>query len=118
MESGELTDGQRARLLLLLPWQNPRTGRLAKDHRTLLNDILWLIPTRSPCRGLTRRYGSWTTACSRTCHWQRAGLWDRVLATLPRAGDADGQLNRSLHFVDCTVLRVHQHAAVATRAAP
>ena len=45
--------------------------------------------------------------------WQRAGVWDRVLAALQRRADAEGRLDWSLHFVDSTVVRAHQHAAGA-----
>jgi transposase len=36
----ELTEGQWARLLPLLPLQRPSRGRPAKDHRTVVNAIL------------------------------------------------------------------------------
>jgi hypothetical protein len=44
---------------------------------------------------------------------QKAGVWDRVLAGLQRWSDAAGRLDWTLHFVDSTVVRAHQHAAGA-----
>ncbi len=108
-----LTDAQGERLHPLLPPQKPRTGRPANDHRTVLQGVLWIVRTGCPWRALPERYGSWKTVSSRFYRWQRAGVWDRVLAELQRQGDADGRLDWTLHFVDSTVVRAHQHAAGA-----
>ncbi len=108
-----MTDAQWKRLRPLLPPQKPRTGRPANDHRTVINGILWILRTGSPWRALPERYGSWKTISSRFYRWQRAGTWDRVLAALQRQADAEGRLDWSLHFVDSTVVRAHQHAAGA-----
>ena len=113
MEWSELTDAPWERLRPLLPPQKPRTGRPAKDHRIVLEGILWVLRTGSPWRSLPERYGSWKTVSSRFYRWQRAGVWDRVLAALQRRADANGRLDWSLHFVDSTVVRAHQHAAGA-----
>jgi transposase len=113
MQTSDLTDVQWEWLRPLLPPQKPRTGRPAKDHRTILNGILWILRTGSPWRCLPERYGSWKTVSSRFYRWQEAGVWDRVLAELQRRGDAEGRLDWSLHFVDSTVVRAHQHAGGA-----
>ncbi len=113
METSDLTDARWARLRPLLPPQKPPTGRPANDHRTVINGILWVLQTGSLWRCLPKRYGSWKTVSSRFYRWQKAGVWDRVLAELQRQGDASGRLDWSLHFVDSTVVRAHQHAAEA-----
>lgn len=113
MDRPELTDAQWEKLRPLLPPQKPRTGRPAKDHRTVLEGILWVLRTGSPWRSLPERYGSWKTVSSRFYRWQKAGVWERVLADLQRRADADGRLDWTLHFVDSTVVRAHQHAAGA-----
>ena len=113
MESSELTDTQWERLRPLLPSQKPSTGRPAKDHRTILSGILWILRTGSPWRALPEHYGSWKTVSSRFYRWQQAGVWDRILSELQRQADVEGQLDWSLHFVDSTVVRAHQHAAGA-----
>jgi transposase len=113
MEASDLTDAQWERLRPLLPLQKPYTGRPAKNHRTVINGILWVLRTGSPWRCLPERYGSWKTVSSRFYRWQRAGVWDRVLAALQRRADAEGRLDWTLHFVDSTVVRAHQHAAGA-----
>ena len=111
MKSSDLTDAQWGRLRPLLPPQKPRMGRPAKNDRTVLNGILWILRTGSPWRCLPERYGSWKTVSSRFYRWQRAGVRDRVLSSLQRQADANGRLDWSLHFVDSTVVRAHQHAA-------
>ena len=111
----ELTDAQFAKLAPLLPPERPATGRPNKDHRTVLNGILWRLKTGVPWRDLPERYGPWRTVYSRFRRWQRAGIWDRVLAALQAAGDARGDLDWSLHFVDGTVVRAHPQAAGAPK---
>src|SRR3954464_10890926 len=113
MESNDLTDAQWERLCPMLPPQKPRTGRPAKNHRSILNGILWILRTGSPWPALPDRYGSWKTVSSRFYRWQRAGVWDRILSELQRRADAESRLDWSLHFVDSTVVRAHQHAAGA-----
>ena len=113
MDRDVLTDAQWERLHTLLPPQKPRTGRPANDHRTVLEGILWILRTGCPWRALPQRYGSWKTVSSRFYRWEKAGVWDRVLSELQRQADAEGRLDWSLHFVDSTIVRAHQHTAGA-----
>jgi transposase len=110
---GELTNAQWERLRPLLPPEKPRTGKPNKDHRTILNGILWKLRTGAPWRDLPERYGPWSTVHSRFRRWRLAGVWDRVFAAVQRQADAVGQLDWTVHFVDGTVVRAHQHAAGA-----
>jgi len=113
----ELTDEQWARLEPLLPPARPDTGRPNHDHRTVLNGILWRLRTGAPWRDLPERYGPWQTVYSRFRRWQQAGIWDRILAALTAAGDAAGDLDWSVHLLDSTIVRAHQHAAGAKKGA-
>lgn len=118
MRRHELTDEQWERLKSLLPPEKPPTGRPANDHRTMLNGMLWVVRTGAPWRDLPERYGKWTSVYSRFQRWRKAGVWDRVLAALQQTGDGAGEVNWEIHFVDATVVRAHQHAAGAKKAAP
>jgi transposase len=109
----ELTDAQWAELAPLLPPSKPRTGKPNRDHRTLVNGILWKLRTGAPWRDVPERYGPWSTVYSRFWRWQRAGVWDRLFAAVQRRADAAGRLDWTVHFVDGTVIRAHQHAAGA-----
>jgi transposase len=68
MATSHLSDRQWDRLRSLLPPQKSRTGRPAKDHRTIRNGLLWIVRTGSPWRCLPERYGSWKTVSSRFSH--------------------------------------------------
>jgi transposase len=114
----ELTDHQWERLEPLLPPQRPHTGRPAKEHRTVLNGILWVLRTGSPWRDLPERYGPWQTVYSRFRRWQEASVWDRVLRLLQEEAAHDDTLDGSLVMIDGSNVRAHQHAAGAKKGAP
>src|SRR5207302_8823947 len=82
MSRGDLTDEQWERLRPLLPPRQARRGRPPKDHRQIVNGLLWLNRTGVPWRDLPEQYGPWQTVATRFYRWRRAGVWDRVLAEL------------------------------------
>ena len=114
----ELTDEQWARLAPLLPPQKPRTGRPAKDHRTVVEAICWLGRSGAPWRDLPVEYGPWRTVASRFYRWEQQGVWARVLAALQAQAEARGELQWLLHYLDSTIVRAHQHAAGAKGGTP
>ena len=113
MVRGELTEKQWQQLEPLLPPQSPETGRPNKDHRTIINGILWVLRTGAPWRDLPECYGPWRTIASRFYRWRRDGLWDRLLMTVQQQANIQGKVNWELHYVDGTMVRAHQHAAGA-----
>ena len=113
MGRGDLTDQQWQQLQPLLPPQKPIIGRPAKDHRTIINGILWVLRTGAPCRDLPERYGPWRTVASRFYRWHKDGLWDRLLTSVQQQSNIRGKVNWELHYVDGTMVRAHQHAAGA-----
>jgi transposase len=113
MNRHELTDAAWRRLVPLLPPQRPPIGRPARDHRAIVDALLWLAKTGAPWRDLPERYGPWRTVATRFYRWTRSGLWQRILAELQRSGDAAGKLDWSAHMVDGTSIRAHRHAAGA-----
>jgi transposase len=115
MRRHELTDQQWERLAPLLPAQKPRVGKPNHDHRRLVNGLLWRLRTGVPWRDLPERYGKWQTVYSRFRRWQAAGIWQQVFGAVQAAADARGQLDWTLHFVDGSVVRAHQHAAGARK---
>ncbi len=58
---GEVTDGAWAELKPLLP-ENGGRGQQRRDHRQVVNGILWKLRTGAPWRDLPERYGPWRTA--------------------------------------------------------
>jgi transposase len=113
MGRGDLTDQQWQQLQPLLPPQKPTTGRPARDHRTIINGILWVLRTGAPWRDLPERYGPWPTVASRFYRWRQDGLWDCLLRLVQQQSNIRGKVNWELHYVDGTMVRAHQHAAGA-----
>ena len=58
VKRGELTDEAWARIAPLLP-ENGRRGGRWRDHREVVNGILWKLRTGAPWRDLPERYGPW-----------------------------------------------------------
>lgn len=117
MERHAFTDEQWERLGRLLPPPPHGRGRPRRDDRTVVEGILWRLATGVPWRDLPERFGPWKTVYSRFRRWQRAGVWERVLAAVQAEADADGTLDWALHFLDSTTVRAHQHAAGAKKGA-
>jgi transposase len=110
---GELSDQEWERLKPHLPAEKPETGRPNIEHRRIINGILWRERTGAPWRDLPERYGPWSTVYSRFWRWREAGIWDRAFAAIQQEADAAGEVDWSVHFVDGSVIRAHQHAAGA-----
>ena len=112
----DLTDEEWAVLEPLLPGQVPRRSRPWKDHRTVVNGVLWRTRTGSPWRDLPESYGCWKTVYNRHRRWSADGTWARVLEELQRGCDV-GQ-EAWLVSIDSTVIRAHHHAAGARHQPP
>jgi transposase len=110
---GELTDRAWAQLAPLLPGNQHRGGRW-RDHRSVINGILWKLRTGAPWRDLPERYGPWQTCYDRFVRWRQDGTWDRLLAHAQTKSDAVGELEWVIS-VDSTSVRAHQHAAGARK---
>ena len=111
-----LSDARWERLRPLLPPQKAWTGKTAKDHRQVLEGILWVLRTGAPWRDLPAQdFGPWQTYSTRFYRWVKAGVWQKVLAELQRQDDAEGAVDWSLHHADGSVIRAHQHAAGAQK---
>jgi transposase len=107
----DLTDQEWALLEPLLPDRTPRRARPWKDHRRVVDGVLWRTRTGSPWRDLPALYGSWKTVYNRHRRWSADGTWVRVLRELQRGCDLVE--DRWVVAVDSTVVRAHHHAAGA-----
>lgn len=110
---GELTDEAWEQIGPLLP-KNGRRGAQWKDHRKVINGILWKLRTGAPWRDLPSRYGPWQTCHDRFVRWRRDGTWERLLTHAQTKSDAVGEVEWVVS-VDSSVVRAHQHAAGARR---
>ena len=113
VKRGELTDEAWERIAPLLP-ERGRPGGRWRDHRAVVNGILWKLRTGAPWRDLPDRYGPWQTCYDRFVRWRRDGTWERLLAHAQTKSDAVGEVAWEVS-VDSTVARAHQHAAGARR---
>jgi transposase len=110
---GELTDQAWEKIAPLLS-SSKRRGRPWKDHRTVINGILWKLRTGAPWRDLPERYGSWKTCYDRFVRWRKDGTWERLLAHVQTHSDAVSDVEWVVS-VDTTIVRAHQHAAGARK---
>ncbi|MEU6106120.1 IS5 family transposase [Streptomyces flaveolus] len=108
-----ITDAMWDRIEPLMP-ADPVRGRRWADHRRTLEAIAWKYRTCSPWRDLPDELGSFQTAHKRLLRWAVDGTWERILAAVLAAADADADIGWTVS-VDSTVCRAHQHAAGARK---
>jgi transposase len=101
----ELSDAQWERLAPLLPGKVSDPGRTGADNRLFLNGVLWVLRSGAHWRDLPERYGKWKSLHKRFTRWAKAGVWERVFASLIK--DRDNQYL----MLDSTLVRAHQQAA-------
>ena len=108
-----MTDAAWARIEPVLPAGRGRGGQW-RDHRQVINAILWKLRTGAPWRDLPERYGPWKTAHERLRRWSADGTWDRILDHVVVKDDAVGKVEW-VFSVDSSSVRAHQHAAGARK---
>lgn len=86
---GELTDRAWSSIEPLLPRCGGRGGQW-RDHRRVINGILWKLRTGALWRDLPGRYGPWQTCADRLYRWRRESLRDRLLTHVQTKSDAVG----------------------------
>src|SRR5919205_1308272 len=91
----------------LLP--NKPRGVARVDDRRVINGIFYVLRTGSPWRDLPERYGPYTTVYNRFNRWARKGVWLAVFEALAARSP------QSLHLIDSSIVRAHQHAAGAKK---
>jgi transposase len=97
------------------PTHHGGKGHPWKNHRTLLNGILWVLHTGAPWRDVPERYGPWQTVYDRFNRWRQDGSWAKVLTYLLDHLERHGRLGRHLWFVDASNIRASRAAAGAKK---
>lgn len=116
MARGDLTDAEWEKLEPLLPPQDGRgRGNRYKDHRTVVNGMLWVLRTGAPWRDMPERYGKWRTVYSRFRRWTERGVWQRALEGLQGQADACGGIDWDATALDGSYVKAHPHAAGAPK---
>jgi transposase len=109
-----LTDAQWERIAELLPSSEGAVGRPFRDHRQVVEGIVYRYRTGVAWRDLPEEFGPWQTVWKRHRRFSLDGTWDRLLTRLLAEADAAGDIDWSVS-IDSTINRAHQHAATLAR---
>jgi transposase len=109
-----ISDAGWARIEPLLPSSDGQRGRPFRDHRQVVEGIIFRLRAGLPWRDLPAQFGPWQTVWKRHKRFSTDGTWDKVLAQLQAEADAAGDIDWTVS-VDSTIARVHQHGATARR---
>jgi len=90
-----------------LPGQAGQWGGIAKDNRTFINAVLWILRTGAPWRDLPQDYGKWGTVWKRYVRWCEAGVWERLRENLIKTPDFQWLI------IDGSYIKVHPHGSGA-----
>src|SRR5260221_11695257 len=110
---GELTEEAWATIAPQLPASGQRGGQW-RDHRTVINGILWKLRTGAPWRDVPERYGPWQKLADRLYRWRRDRTWGPILAhaqTQSGAGGGEGWAGS----IDSSAARAQQQGHRARR---
>jgi transposase len=109
-----LSDDHFAVIAPSLP-TNDRPGHPWKDHRRVIDGILWILHTGAPWRDLPRQtYGPWQTAYERFNRRSQDGTRGRILQALHARLDERGKIDRELFCIDGSSVRASRAAAGAS----
>jgi len=109
-----LTDAQWERIEAFMPSSDGVKSRPFRDHRQVVEGVIFRFRTGIAWRDLPASFGPWQTVWKRHHRFSTDGTWDkihaRLLAEAQAAGDIDWMVS-----VDSTINRAHQHATNASR---
>lgn len=109
-----LSDTQWQQIQDLLPKNGHRGGQW-KDHRLMIDGILWALSDGGRWRNMPPEFGPWQSVYDRFRSWARRGLWDKILRRLQARKMRCGAIDWSLFCIDGSVVRAHQSAAGASK---
>jgi transposase len=109
-----LSDAQWARIEPLMPSSDGQRGRPFRDHRQVVEAIIYRLRTGVAWRDLPDSFGPWQTIWERHKRFSSDGTWDRIHARLLAEADAAGRIEWKVS-IDSTINRAHQHATTLRR---
>ena len=94
----DLTDGQWGLIEAFFPerYHHGQAGHPWKEHRPLVNGILWHLHTGAPWPDTPERYGPWQTVYDRFNRWRKDGTWAKIVDALLLRLDKAGLIARDL----------------------
>ncbi|MEV5341180.1 IS5 family transposase [Streptomyces sp. NPDC052676] len=113
MRRSDLAEAEWARIEPFLPGSDGRCDRW-RNHRQVIDGILYRVRTSVRWRDLPSRFGPWETVCERHRLWSADGTWERLLQRVQgrAAADAAGGIGWDI-AVDFTIVWAHQHTVGA-----
>jgi len=109
-----LSDTHWARIADLLPSSEGQRGRPFRDHRQVVEGIIYRFRTGVAWRDLPAEFGPWQTVWKRHKRFSTDGTYDRIHTRLLAEADAAGDLDWTVS-IDSTINRAHQHATTLPR---
>jgi transposase len=73
-----LDDREWALLAPFVIETGPKRGRPPRDHRRVLDGLLWIALSGSPWRDLPARYGKWSSVYRQFLRWTRLGVLEQM----------------------------------------
>lgn len=110
----DLAQEQWERVEPLLPPNGGRGGQW-KDHRKVVNGMVWRLKTGSPWRDLPEGYGPWETVYGRFNRWCEDGTLLGIAECLLVELDNQGGVDWDLWCIDGSVVRASRAAGGARR---
>lgn len=110
-----LTDDQWTVIEPLLP-PLATGGRPMRDHRQVVEGVIYRYRCGIPWRDLPEAFGPWQTVWKRHRRFSQDGTWDKIHQALLARADRDGDIDWKVS-VDSTINRAHQHGTNLPREA-
>ena len=115
MRRHELMDEQWELIADMFPKNGRGPGRPWRDHREMVNAMLWVLSTGAPWRDLPERFGPWQTVYDRFNMYRKDGTFDRILERLQMKLDENEFIDWELFCEDGSSVRAHRAAAGAKK---
>lgn len=93
----------------LLPPQRSGKGRPMRDHRQVVEGVIYRYRCGLAWRDLPKSFGPWQTVWKRHRRFSEDGTWDKIHQALLTRADHAGDIEWTVS-VDSTINRAHQHA--------
>lgn len=103
----DISDEVWALLEPRLPGRKGTRGDNARDNRTFINAVFWILRTGAPWCDLPPDYGNWNNVNRRFCRWRDRGVWEKILESLMDEPDYEWLM------IDASHIKVHPHASGA-----
>ena len=79
-------------------------GGNAKDTRTFINAVFWILRTGAPWRDLPSSYGNWNNVNRRFCRWRDKNIWENIFLAIIGEHECEWLL------IDASFVKAHKDA--------